>query len=417
MRRGMIAAAMTAALAGTLGAQTAANDLPLANGGDVLFLYSDPSVGFPTGTYPPDFSGDLFWKVLPRDVLLSPSGTLEISSLEFEIYDTDPATPAPIYDFMVTRGKPSAAFPGAVEPDFSDPNAVFLSAGTGLVPSICPYFPEICPPLCQPVIFEFPLIYTINLQLGTCSGDGLVIPADGSRDLVVTAFAPGGMHFEGGPPSSCPGLSGYSLFQGDYVMMDLHSTDESQADWLGTGYGAHGGWQIGGSSSGPEAIMETWTLRVQFCEPILNVALGDDPPYTGGFPWGGVHSAGLAGVHASVGSGTTSLQYVLFDLAGVGQLAIAASSIAPTLPPPGFSFLGAPLLLDPSDPVVPASLQTGPVLSVLDSGGPDGLFAAGALLPVPPSAVGLSPASQALVLDVAALSARSSQVTRTHLHP
>jgi hypothetical protein len=407
----MTAAAMAAVLAGTARAQTvAANDLPLENGADVMFLYSDPSVGFATGTFPPDFGGDLFWKVLPRDVLLASGGTLEISTLEFAIYDTDPVTPAPIYDLMLTRGKPSAAFPGSIEPDFADPNAVFLSPGTG-IPSICSFMPEICPPLCTPVIIDQPIL-TLQLQLGTCSGDGIAIRADGSQDLVVTAFLPGGMHFDGGPPPSCP------MFHGDYVLMDAHSTDETQADWLGTGASAYGGFQIGGGGMLAEGRMDTWALRVQFCEPILSVALSSDPfmPYYAP-PWSSVHSQGLAGVRASVGGGTASLQYVLYDLAGVGDLALVASSLAPTLPPPGFSFLGASLLLDPADPVLHASIQTGAVLDLDSWPLGDGVFASGTRLPLPASAVGLSPASQALVLDVAAMSARSSQVTRTHLHP
>jgi len=392
------------------------NDLPLNNEADTMFVYSDPSVGSTTSGFPPDFGGDLFWKVLPRDVLRSPTGTLELSALEFEISDSDPSTPAAPYDLMITRGKPSAIFPGAIEPDFSDPNAVYLSLGSGVVPSICTFVPALCPPTCMPIPPEISNTWTIRAAIGTCAGDGLIFPADGTQDLVVSAFVPGGMSATG--PSSCP------TFQGDYVHMSFLSTDETQAQWLGTGLGGYGGFQLGGSGfMHPDLITDTWALRVEFCTPILNAAISTDPFFSGaalaGTPWASVRTQGLAGVHASVGSGVETLQYVLYDKAGIGDVAFAAASVAPLLPAPGLSLFGASMLLNPSDPTVVATLRSGPVLAKTVGGPPndDGIFASSAPLLLPAGASGLSIASQALVLDPGTFTARSSQVTRTHLHP
>lgn len=392
------------------------NDLPLNNEGDVFFLFSDPSVGASTGSFPPDFGGDLYWKVLPRDVLRTPSGTIELSALEFEITDSDPSTPAAPFDLMITRGKPSAIFPGAIQPDFSDPNAVFLSLGTGVVPSICTFVPAFCPPTCLPIPPDISNSWTIRAQLGTCAGDGLVFPADGTQDLVVTAFVPGGMTSSG--PGSCPSFTG-----GDYVSMDLHSTDETPAAWLGFGLSGLGGFQIGGSAFlHPDLIAETWALRTEFCTPILNTAISTDPFFSGaalvGTPWASVRTQGIAGVHPSIGSGVETMQYVLYDKQGIGDVAFAAASLAPLLPAPGLNLFGAFLLLNPTDPTVTASLRSGPVLAKTVGGPPndDGIFASGAPLPLPAGAAGLTISSQALILDPGTFTARSSQVTRTHLH-
>jgi hypothetical protein len=47
----------------------------------------------------------------------------------------------------------------------------------------------------------------------------------------------------------------------------------------------------------------------------------------------------------------------------------------------------------------------------------DGVFASTALATIPPTAAGLALYSQGVTLDLATLTGRSTQVTRTRLHP
>lgn len=411
IRPGRLASALAAlvAIAATAFAQANPNnenDLPLHNGADIVFLYSDPSVGAPTGTYPPDFvSGDLFWKVYPKEALLSPTGALEISGLQLSVLDTDWTTKPAFYDLMFTRGVPSATSPGTIEPDFADPNAVFLSLGSSGMPDLCLLSPALCAgpcPLWDPTYPSF----LLDVQLGSCSGDGIIVQADGSTDLVVTAFLPGGMTFQSGPPGWCG--------QGDYAILDWHSTDEKQADWLGNGLSAYGGFQIGGPGAqlGPEPKEETWALGLQFCEPMLSVRRVASWPAFVDTP------VGLDGVELPIGSGSP-FGYVVFDEDGIGDLCFAASSLHPPLAAPGYTLFGAALLLDPTDPVVPLSLKSGTVQLDFQGGIPfdNGMFVSPAPLAIPPSAAGLALWSQGLTLDLATLAGRSTQVTRTRLHP
>src|SRR5262245_57377497 len=57
------------------------NDLQLHNGPDTFFFYSDPSD--PT---------DFFWKVWPKEVMRSCTGTMEIIGLHISLADTDFST-------------------------------------------------------------------------------------------------------------------------------------------------------------------------------------------------------------------------------------------------------------------------------------------------------------------------------------
>ena len=70
MRRVVWLAASLAACGASVAGQS--NDVTIHNmeGGKWL-APSNPSVGFPPGSFPPDLGGDCFWKVLPGDRVLA----------------------------------------------------------------------------------------------------------------------------------------------------------------------------------------------------------------------------------------------------------------------------------------------------------------------------------------------------------
>src|SRR5262245_2750736 len=116
------------------------NDLTLANGTDIIYIYDDPSIGPGVGTSGvPDFATNTyFWKVMSRDVLRHASGTMEVTGISVWNFDGDyvalegPNNTA-LPDVYISRGIPaSSPFPAQViEPDQADPNAAMFSFGPG----------------------------------------------------------------------------------------------------------------------------------------------------------------------------------------------------------------------------------------------------------------------------------------------
>lgn len=393
------------------------NDLVLHNGADYFVWLSDPSAGAPTGTFPPDTTGGLFWKVVPRELLRHPKGSMQVSALRFQLANLGSVHPPVFWDLWIARGRPSASHPGLVEPDWTDPNGLFLSLGPSGLPGICDYFPECCDSascvtcICDPVIPPYtgcsPL-WSIELQIGSGPGTFLTVPADGSQDLTVTAFEPGGMS-TGGP---CAAV--------DYSVMYALSADEQLPDWTGTQISGYGGWQVAGSGLQPDHVTEAAMLQVEFVEPTVS------PYLAGDLTWGFL--PGLAGLHppASGGTAALGLHHRASQAEGDGELgandlALCAASLGPPLSLPGLSVFGAQLLLDPADPAFwPTALVWNGAYTHLDASyysfaPPDAIFNA-VPLPLPPALAGTVVHCQCMWLDLLALTAAASNVAQVHVH-
>ena len=389
-----------------------ANDLILNNGVDRLFVFSDPSIGSPAGTFPPDWTSDLFYKVFPRETVHAPDGDLLLTGLNLVIYDTDWTTSPDFFDMFLSAGIESSlgsgANPGNIEPLIGDPMGLLISPGPSGLPDPClaPGDPLGCGGPCPP--FD-PLAgfgaagYEIDVQLlSPIALDGTSFhAADGNTDVVLTFFHPGGMPFSAG------GTCG----QGDYVIADAHSTPfvfapgipETQADWLGTGYSAYSGFQVGlfpGFTA--EGVDESPWGVLQFDEAMLNVTV--DP--AGGPPL----ETGLAGINPSVGLGFTELGVQIHADQNIGDLAFGGVSSSGFLPAPVPVFGSAQLLLFPDGLTFAIASSWNGVI------GPDGIFTS-ATVPVPSSSAGLDLFLQGILLDPVTFSGTETAVWTTHLRP
>lgn len=245
--------------AATVAAQNS-NDINFNNEGDVVFFYSDPSVGAPTGTNPPDFTGDLIWKSYSGPAVMAHgegggavSATMEIDSFYVGIYDTDWTTADNFYDMLWSPGVVDPVGGTCnIQPDFfssATPGGTFLTIGTtsGVLP------PLPCPPP------GYVSGYVVSFSFGSTVGAGIVVPATGNAaaHMTETIFAPGGMTFTSGAPGSCG--------NGDYVLQDIHSTDETQADDC-LGFSAFGGFQAAGSGPQPDLVTDAAEWHSNFRE-------------------------------------------------------------------------------------------------------------------------------------------------------
>ena len=385
------------------------NPLVLHNGADGVYMLSDPSFGPPAGTFPPDTGGELFWKVVPRELLRHPQGTMEVSGLRFSLTNLGSVHSPVFWDLWLARGK--ASLHPMVEPDFADPNGVFISLGPSGLPSICELQPECCDSAgCVTCICDGPPPYTgcsplwsIELALGTGPGTGITVIADGSEDLTVTAFEPGGMSYSA---SACTAV--------DYSTMYMVSFDEQLHDWTGGYFSEYGGFQFSGSGPLPDIVEETPALEVKFVEPTVSPYLAGDLTY-GYLP-------GLAGLRplASGGAAALGVHSRAFQAAGGGlganDLALCAATLGPPLAPPGLSVLGAKLLLNPADPAF------GPTAAVLNGTYgyawlPDGpVVFSGAPLPLPPALAGTDLHCQCMWVDLLTFAAAASNVATVHVY-
>ena len=402
------------ALAGA--SQAPSNDAPLHNGGDVVFIYSSPSVGAPPGAGP-DLTGDLYWRAHSGEGFLAnvdPSGAavMEIDGYYEWLWDTDWSTSPWFYTRMHGPALPDGGGLGGLEPAFFQlglTSEVIVQVGPSGFGSPCTVAPSLCSPSggsCPPI--GFLTGYLVDLQFGSTPGSGVVVPADGTAasDLASVWFIHGGMTATGG---TC-GL-------GDYDLQDRHSTDESQADASGNGINPYGGFQIAGSgpmleaSSSMAASVETWR------GPILN------PQADTGTGWGvelGDNGGGaLNARELDVSSGWASLGVELRDAEGAASassLGVVAASLTP-LPVPGVPLLGANLLVQSGGGVFDAStsLWQGPVVPTTFVFTSEGAYT-GLQAPLSPLLAGTAFYLQGLVLDLATLQGRSTNRVRVRLH-
>jgi hypothetical protein len=396
-------------IAGAVTAQNTPNNRRnLNNGGDVVFIYGDPTVGASAGSGAIDTSGDLYWMVWPRQAMIASSGSTEMSGASFGLFDTDWTDSAPTFDILFGPGVTNGTN-GSIEPDFS---ATGLAASTLLLggptgfPNPCTASPgfctsiggtSICPPSGSVVGFF------VNIQLiSACDGTGILFTANNTVDNVVTAFLPGGMTFASGPGGQCN--------LGNYTLQTETSTNETQADNGPTsGSSRYGGFQVGAA---PGLIMDGVAERsvydVEFCDIMVNTTITGD--------------RGTVGLHVDGTLGIT-LQQVVADTAGLSptELAFVSNCVLPPFPAPGIPIFGAGVMLNLADPTVSATLKKGPIASVPDFAGSaypftqDQFTPAGLPVTIPASPA-LTLSSQAVTVNVLALTARGSLLTKTTLN-
>lgn len=391
------AVALAALTAGGLLAAQSGNDNFKTNGGDVVFGYSSPSVGFSTGANPPDFSGDWYWKVYDAASLTTSSTSSEITGWSISLFDTDWSTAPAFYDTIFAKGIASTVNPGNIEPDFTDPNGVLVSLGVAPFGDPCVINPPLCGGgACAPA--GQVVGYAVEVGIGTCTGDGILFTSDDSTHLTESSFLPGGMLSTTGT-----GMCG----NGDYALMDVHSQDETQADVV-PGYSPFGGFNVPGTGLVPEPITEVAEQHIETCSTTLNIRLG--PPVAVPIPYGtaGQGETGVAGVNADLsGTGGAGLPfgYRLFDDVGLTQavpFALASSCVLVPPAPPGIPILGGNVLLNLADPVVFIAIRQGPILLDHPPGAPtafdNGVYESQNPAQIPISAVGKTVWSQAFSL-------------------
>ncbi len=371
------------------------NDVPLNNGPDLVYTYNDPSLGPPVGTATASAyfaMNDFFWKVYPREVLRSCSGSLEVSGIRFYVMDSDVATMdasgnnTAFPDMVITTGVESSSggsglHPGQIEPDMGHIVAEvgFGDGGPGVNNVFVPWSCACCPDN------EFSM--QIDVAIGTGAGDGIILsPADGQTDFVITTFIPGGgMSFSG------PGACGF----GDAASPGYYSSDQSgelgetMSDGAGTGpYSPYGGYGLAGQLGGIDGLHEIACVTLEFAEPMLNMR---HDSRTGVGP-----ETGTNGLHLDTSAGAT-LGARIYAWQAIGQKAAVTATLAMPLPS-CVPFLGGALGLDPGDPVFnlllglwhspPLVLQTHLGFEPTFTSEDDGTFTT-ANIAVPPLPVGM----------------------------
>ena len=381
------------------------NNHDLNNGTDIVYIYGDPSIGAPPGFV--NLSGDLWWRVYPKDSLISATGTLEVPSFDWEIYDTDWTTSAVMFDTGWGPGVNNTAFPGNIAPDFSSAGlaaTIFVGGGSTGFANPCSISTAFCSgSVCPPPGFVVGYLVNSTFYLsGTaCDGStGIVLTTNGTVDNVITAFLPDGMTFASGAPGQCG--------MGDYSLMTAASTDEQQADALVTGYSQFGGFQLGATPQmNPDATTENSAFGLEFCDIAMNTVAGD---------------TGLAGLEYDT-TLSAAFGYDVRDLSGVGlpNLTFASSCILAPFPAPGINLFGAQVMLNLTDPTVTATLKKGTAVlqDPLAAGYPFnyGQFTNSTLV-IPPTAggLGIKVTQQGITISLATLIARGSFLTKCRLN-
>jgi len=330
-------------LCATVAAQGGSNDVPLNNGGDVIV---GPSGGTSVGSNPATGTwGELYWRALPGDRVLAyehPGGaqTLEIDGFVESLFDTDWSTSPALYDRIVGPAAPSGLAglaPCALEPAFFQAgltSEVQLSFGPSGFPPPC----SIVPSLCSPSGGSCPAPgflngYEIEMVLGASPGSGVVVPADGTSasDLAVTYLITGGMTSTGGTCGA-----------GDYVLQQVVSIDETQADDC-LGYSSFGGFHVPGTGPIPDAVTSSLEQNVTFREPVLNV-VADSGSGVEQNPIGG---GALNGLKLDTSNGLATIGAELRDEGAAGRRGFVFWSRVP-LAAGSATFLGAPMLVPPT---------------------------------------------------------------------
>jgi hypothetical protein len=180
----------------------------------------------------------------------------------------------------------------------------------------------------------------VDVTFGATPGSGIPIPADQVSGTAQTLYVPGGM----GGAGACS--------VGDFTIQDVHSTDETQADALGSGLSPFDGFQVAGLGHGPDALANTYTGYTTIREGLVQI-VADTGTGQGfeqvtslfGAPIGGA----LNGVNLNVSSGAAQAKALVSCAQCPPGLAFAAASLIP-IAPPGVPLLGESLLISPTGP-------------------------------------------------------------------
>ncbi|TAJ21070.1 MAG: hypothetical protein EPO68_05505, partial [Planctomycetota bacterium] len=346
---GRVAAFLLLFVVGGASAQnTPDNRRELNNGADVYYIYGDPTIGASVGSGQIDTSGDLWWLVHPRGSMIAASGTAEVGGVQFELYDTDWSTPALIYDVLFGPGAHADPNdPNLITPDFSSAGmaaSLLLLGGSSGFPNPCTASPGFCTSIGGTSICVLPpavVGWIVSLRFSNCDGTGIVLTANNTVDNVVTAFLPGGMTFSSGPPGACG--------MGDYSLMTLASTNETQADSGTPGASRYGGFQIGAAPGfNADGVDERSIYPLEFCDSQVNTM------------WNG--DRGTVGLHVDATLGA-ALKQTVHDAAGVGaaNLCFVSNCVLAPFPAPGVPIFGGSVMLNLADPTVTATLKKGVV--------------------------------------------------------
>jgi hypothetical protein len=396
------------------------NDLQLANGMDIIYIYSDPSIGPSVGSS--SFAAnDFFWKVMSKDTLRHCSGTMEVTGLDIWNFDGDyikmegPNNTA-LADYFISKGDSvnPPVNPLQIEPDQADPNGVMISFGPG-GPKNNSFFTN---PGCPPFGYIYGFELDVDITGGAGIGAGITVTANGLEHLCLTTFIPGAGHT----------FSGFNLCgngQGDGAMVDAHSSDvagaigETQFDVVGGGlYSAFGGYAQAGVLGGAEGVHEAAQNFLEFAEPVLAMVVSSAT--------GQGLEEGLAGVHYNCPPGPGgSIGARLYAWQGLyGQPAAVVGTLGPPLPT-CVKFKSSKLGLNPTDPLFNVFLGLWQdYVTQTDNGNPatltpfDDGTATMANLPLPPQVipVGITVPLSFQGFWKTATGVECSQVTRLFMH-
>lgn len=407
---------VASALALAAGISTAqnSNNSTFNNGGDIAFLYSDPSSGATSGAVPQDITGDLYWRThrganFVNDVDAALGGSLmEIDGYYETLYDTDFTTTPHFYG----RAHVFQFVGGGAVPDLgpyaAGTDGVTVLVGASGFGAPCTVAPSICSPQTTGAVCAAPgfvIGWLVDIGFGPTVGSGVVITASGTGpdDMASVWFVTGGM----------PG-SGGTCGAGDYAVQDVHSTDETQADIGALGINPSGGFQIAGGGLANEGVNSMAESQETWRGNIVNVRART----TGGAIEIGDNGGGaMNGRQLTVNAGGSTIGVELRDLAGsaTANIGIVGASLTP-LANPGIPALGGNLLVLP-DPVFnsTSAVWQGPVVPVTYTFTAEGAFQS-AQLPVPPTAAGANLHIQGATFSLVTFTVNSTNKVQTRLN-
>jgi hypothetical protein len=393
---------LAGALAIAAPAAAQGNGAPLNNGAEAYFTFSDPSIGASTGTNPPDFNGDLWWRAHPgqgfmNDVDAALGSVMEIDGYVELLLDEDWSTSP---SFLDRVHGPAVEIAGGLQPSFfSVPgNEVFVTLGPSGFSSPCTLYPSLCSPsgsTCAPPGSAHGWI--TDIVFPSTPGSGVVLPADGTAasDMATAWFLQGGWSTTGG---ACGG--------GTNETSAVSSVDETQADVTGTGINPSGGFQIAGGGPIQNAVVSMAEAHVTWRGSLVNVVADSG---TGLGVEGGVGGGAMNGRNLSVGSGLATIGVELRDNGAASpSVGIVGASTIP-LANPGIPMFGGWL------GVLPDGVFT--ATSSVWQGTSTGGAMLGAQLPVPATVGGATLYLQGATFSLTGFTADTTNVVRTNLVP
>jgi hypothetical protein len=411
-------ASSLALVAGTAAAQNS-NNSTLNNGGDVVYFYSSPSSGFSSLAFPPDITGDLYWRShsganMMNDVDGLIGAAMEIDGYYESLFDTNWSTSPSFYARSHGPALPDLGGLGNLEPAFFQlgltTETVVLIGPSGFG-NPCTIVGTLCSPSGGSCAAPgFVNGYLVDIAFGSTPGSGIVLSADGTSasDMATTYYVTGGMTSVGG-----------SCGSGDYDMQDVHSTDESMADVTGNGINPNSGFQLAASGSILDAANsmaeghETWRGNIINVVADSGGGLGVEVGDNGG--------GAMNGRYLSVSSGIATIGVELRDLNTAATLSgmnlgIVGASLS-SLANPGFPALGGNLLVFPDGLFNnTSSFWQGPVGASTFVFTSEGSYA-GAQLTIPTTAVGVTLNIQGAALSFLTITVDSTNAVQTNLLP